>query len=393
MPSRLEEKTISPILCLVTKNLGQTSEVWLWRQVVGFSRFRPSIVTWDYVNMSDYPIDTIPIFQLPFNPDPEHASGFERWSFRLKNLPGLNFYGAVGKEKETLKKLLLQMNPTVILAHFGSKALRLLPLAEELRIPLVAHFHGVDISSSLKNRWYRWSLLRHAKKFAAIIIVGNHQSKWFLEQGIPEYRIHVIPCGVPTKQFSPPLTRRLDLINYVTVSRLVEQKGLKYTISAFHRVSNLIENARLTVIGDGPTKNELQLFTKSLQISDKVQFIGSCPPIEVKKHLAEGHIFLQHSLWAEGSPVSLAEAAAMELPVVATRCGGIIEQVIDGETGYLVDQKDINGMSEAMIKLAQDKNLRKTMGRAGRTRMVNYFDTEMQIKKLENLLLSQIGTE
>ena len=85
--------------------------------------------------------------------------------------------------------------------------------------------------------------------------------------------------------------------------------------------------------------------------------------------------------------VSVAEAAATGLPIVATRCGGIVDQVIDGKTGFLVEQRDVDGMAEYMVKLGLEPDLRTKMGQAGRERMVAEFDTQKQIAELESVLL------
>lgn len=377
-----------PKLCFVARFLGHRSEVWLWRQIVGLTEFEPHVITWDYMNKTDYPLDGIAVNQLPFEPAPENSIPIKRWFYRFRNLLTANFYGAVGKEKAYIYQLLSDTKPQVILCHFGQTALRILPVAKELGIPLVAHFHGIDISSSLANKWYRWSLIRHVKRFAAIIVVGNHQKGWFMEHGIPESRIHVIPCGVPTDEFEPPSVRPNESVRFITVSRVNKQKGIDYTIKAFQEVLKVKPDIYLDIVGDGEEMDTLRDLVRQIDISHKVSFSGSCPPSIVKQHLTEAHVFLQHSTIREGSPVSIAEAAAMELPIVATRCGGIMDQVVDGQTGYLVDQKDVDGMAEAMTKLANDSDLRVAMGKAGRERMIHQFDTEKQIAKLEQVLLN-----
>lgn len=376
-----------PKLCFVARYIGYRSEVWIWRQIVGITQFQPHVLTWDYINRADYPLEEHCIHQLPFLSNPENGIGFRRWFYRLRNLPSANFYGTTGKEREYINRLFSEIKPEVILCHFGFTGLRILPVARRFRIPIVAYFHGLDISSSLANRWYRWSLVRHSRDFDAIIVVGNHQQQWFLDHGVPKSRIYVIPCGVPTEQFTPPWAKSNGIVKYVSVSRLDKQKGIDYTIKAFQKVAKIRPNVHLNIIGEGEEMNNLRDLVSLLEIAHKVTFSGDCPPAIVKQHLAEAHIFLQHSTIREGSPVSIAEAAAMELPIVATRCGGIVDQVVEGKTGYLVEQGDVNGMAEAMIKLAENSDLRVAMGRAGRERMIRHFDTKKQITKLEAVLL------
>lgn len=367
--------------------LGQRSEAWLWRQIVGLTLFDAHVITWAYINQSDYPLGRIVVNQLPFKPAPEDSTLLKRWFYRFRNLPSANFYGSIGKEKAYIHRLLLDIKPQVILCHFGQTALRILPVAKDLGIPLVAHFHGMDISSNLANKWYRWSLIHQVKQFAAIVVVSNHQRQWFLDHNIPESCIHVIPCGVPTAQFEPTAVRPNGTVRFVTVSRINKQKGIDYTIKAFLKVFKVRPDVHLNIVGDGEEMNTLKDLVCRLEIAHKVTFSGSCPPPVVKQHLAEAHIFLQHSTIREGSSVSIMEAAAMELPIVATRCGGIMDHVVEGQTGYLVDQKNVDGMAEAMEKLANDVDLRVAMGKAGRARMMQHFDTKKQVARLENAIL------
>lgn len=373
--------------CVVTKTLGEVSEVWLWRQVVGFRSVSPSVLAWEYVNRDDYPLGHIPLHLLKHDPSPMHRKRSVRWHYRARCLRHLNFYASVGQEHKDIEAYLRRQQIDVVLAQFGPIALRVLPIAQKLGIPLVAHFHGHDISSTLRHRWYRWSLARHANRFAAIVIVGNHQRAWFLDHGVSEDRLHVIPCGVPVDQFKPPMQRPDNPVHFITVSRLSPEKALHHTLSAFSKICRAIPDGRLAIVGDGPERQKLERHALDLKISNRVDFAGYLAPHAVRERLSASHVFLQHSIIREGFGVSLAEAAAMQLPIVSTRCGGIPDQVVHGETGFLVEQHDVDGMAHHMLQLARDPQLRRQMGKAGRGRMQKHFDTTSQIAKLEDVLL------
>lgn len=373
-------------------SLGAVSEVWMWRQIVGMMDLSPVVLTWDYMDPVNYPLDDVPVKELKYDRIPMHRGRLTRWPYRLRCLPDLDFYGSVGAERREIVRFIEQHRPDVILGQFGTAALRIWPIAKRLGIPMVAHFHGFDISQELKNKWYRWSLARHARSFSAIVVVGNHQKHWFMEHGVSEDKIHVIPCGVPTEEFTPPEVRESGTIHFVTVSRLVKQKGLHHTVNAFADVAKRSKDVRLSIIGDGPELDILKSLAGQRGVADKISFKGFRKPKEVKEQLASSHVFLQHSLnynkAVEGFGVSLSEAAAMELPIVATRCGGIEDQVIHGETGFLVDQHDEETMARHMGRLAEDKDLRERLGKAGRQRMLAHFDTTGQIDKLKNVLMN-----
>jgi len=383
-----------PTAWIVARAVGESSEPWLYRQVIGFRRVRPHVVCWQRKNESAYPLDDVPVDVLPFEPRPDDGRG--RWQRRLRNVAHGNYYGALGAEFRALELLLRKTRPQMALCHFGYSALRLLPLARKHGLPVVAHFHGLDVSSGLRNRWYRASLLRMLPHFAAIVVVGSHQRQWMLDHGVEPARVHLIPCGVPTAEFSIPPTRsQSEPLRFVCVSRLVRWKGVAETIHAFSRVHNRGVRSQLHVVGDGPERERLEELTRELDLGPSVVFHGSLPPAQVHEILCRSDVFVQHSLtdvsgWVEGFGVSIAEAAAVGLPVIATRSGGILDQVLDGRTGLLVPERDVDAMADAMFRLAADPLLRIALGATGRRRMVEHFDTELQIAKLEDVMLDTL---
>ncbi len=379
-----------PRLSVVTFQLGVRSEVWLWRQLRLFKRVKPSVITWGYQNQEDYPLDDIEIDILDTEPVCER--GRSRWLWRLRNAPSGNFFAARGGDLSAIKATIRKQKPDVMLCHFGWDALRVLPSVEAMELPLVAHFHGRDLSSSLRNRWYRSSLVRHVRKFAACIVVGTRQKDVLTEIGVCAENIYVIPCGVPIGEFIPLDGNRDKGFQGVCVSRLSKEKGVRETLLAFAEARRRLGYGRLVIVGDGRERGGLEALSKELGVSESVAFRGELPSPGVLQELQASNAFLQHSLtgktgWIEGFGVSCAEAASTALPVVGTRSGGILDQVIHGRTGLLVSEHDTDAMAEAIVTLAKDPTLRRRMGRAGRERMKSHFDTKNQVRKLENALL------
>lgn len=140
-----------------------------------------------------------------------------------------------------------------------------------------------------------------------------------------------------------------------------------YTLRAFASCANRIPNVTLTIIGAGKQLPKAQKWVKKSGLSNNVRLL-EYQPIEVEcKHMSNSSDFVQHSLttrkgWIEGWGVSMAEAAASGLPVIATNHGGIPDHVIDGKTGFLVEEGDWKTMGEMMVILASDPELRKKMG-------------------------------
>ncbi|MEO1008323.1 MAG: glycosyltransferase [Planctomycetota bacterium] len=376
---------------MVAPRLGERSQVWIDRQIRGFEAFRPAILTWPTPN-SDAPQEhPVPIECLPFPKEPNDGRG--RWLWRTRNAGSGNFFGTRGGERRQICRFLRNHDVEVMLAHFGHIALRVLPAARDLGIPVVAHFHGLDITSSLNNRWYRWSLKNKICDFAEVVCVGSHQRDRLIRMGAPEDRIHLIPCGVPVADF--PFVDRVargDCVTLLFVGRLVPWKGVQVVLRALSALDDDLPAWEFRIVGTGPQQGELQELAGALGLSDRVRFLGSLDSSEVNRQMAGTDIFVHHSLtspdgWVEGFGVSVAEAASTGLPVVASRSGGICDQVREGETGILTEENDVQATARAISTLMRDGDLRLRMGAAGATRMRDVFDTQGQVRKLESVLL------
>lgn len=384
---------VVPPVWVVAHAVGEPSEPWLWRQITGLRRVRPNVICWRHTNESAYPLHGVARTVLKFDSHPFEGPG--RWWYRLRNLREWNFFGSVGAERRFLYDLARRTRPQVILAHFGHFALRVAPVARRLGIPLVAHFHGMDLSSMLRNKWYRTSLYPALSTFAAMVVVGSHQRRWLLAHGVPADRVHLIPCGVPVQEYTPANRNPQPGPRFLCVSRLIDFKGVDVSIRAFAAIARKYPQAELVIIGGGPDRASLEELARRSGAGQRIRFLGDLPSNEALAWFRASDVFLQHSVngdngWVEGFGVSIAEAASSGLPVIVTDCGGIPDQVVDGHTGLIVRQRDVNAMSGAMLRLADDVALRSRMGRAGRQRAVDCFDVRRQIDRLEDVLLSVI---
>ncbi|MEM9347218.1 MAG: glycosyltransferase family 4 protein [Planctomycetota bacterium] len=378
-------------ILIACPTLGISSEVWILRQIEGFANLGHdlSVVCWQQAGyepqrFTDKPVEALP-FDLPLE------GGLGRWLKRAKHATSRNFVRGSVKEEEAIKELLIRVRPDVVLCHFGHVAMRILPVAKKLGIPVTAHFHGADLSSKLSNRWYRWTLAHEARRFDQVVVVGSHQARLLHGLGVQDSRLSLIPCGVPTDQFHPEPRLAREEVCFIQVSRIVPWKGIEQALRAFAQVHAEHGNTRFKVIGEGDQLDAMKRLASELGIDQAVRFMGALPPDRVVEAFQESDVFLQHSLthdsgWCEGFGVSIAEAASMGLPVVVTRSGGIPDQVVDGETGFLVEERDIQRMASAMLDLVDQPEKRQEMGQAGHQRMREHFDSAGQIAKLERVL-------
>ena len=188
-----------------------------------------------------------------------------------------------------------------------------------------------------------------------------------------------------------------DPCRFIMVGRLTQKKRPDLTLRAFAACIERGCNARMTIIGDGAMRASCDQVVAQAGIKDHVQWLGVQPNERVREELARSCVFVQHSATAtdgdkEGWPVAVAEAAGTGLAVVSTRHAGIIDQIDEGETGYLVEEGDWEAMAERMITLANSPDTRVQMGRAARQKMMK-CTAEQQIVKLEDILLRAAGAD
>ncbi len=380
-----------PLLWIVTPYIGEPSEIWIIRQILGMTAFDIEVLCWHDVREPGQLSDLTVHMMGPPHPSRREETGLAKWAGRLARAPGRNFLAGPRAEADRLAALAAQRRPAAMLCHFGYTALRMRPVAARLGVPQVAHFHGVDLSSSLGNRWYRWSLMTALPRFERIVAVGARQEAWLTANGADPARIARIPCGAPISAFARQRPAPKGSPTFVAVSRLMPQKGVDINIRAFAEIAPEVPGARLTVIGDGPDRGRLEALAQDLDVADRVRFAGMQPPDEVRRALEDATVFLQHSLdyegWYEGFGVSLTEAMAMETPAIVSACGGLLDQVTDGETGLVCPQGDVAAVAAAMRRLIADPDLAQRLGQAARRRAVAHFDTAGQVAKLQDLLL------
>ena len=181
----------------------------------------------------------------------------------------------------------------------------------------------------------------------------------------------------------------------LAVGRFVAKKGPLYTLRAFQlclQRSNVSSAAQLWMVGDGPLLANAQRFVAQNAMQDKVVFAGVCSQELVAERMRQVRAFVQHSLVApdgdsEGSPVAVMEAQLSGLPVIATRHAGIPDVVLDGQTGLLVEEGDVEAMAEAMQTLLEDSQKAQRFGQEGRRRVLNNFTVEHHLRGVTELLV------
>jgi len=209
--------------------------------------------------------------------------------------------------------------------------------------------------------------------------------------GIDAARIHVVPCGVDVPTEARTRAERRT-VHCVAVGRMVAKKAPIVLLDAFRRAHEVCPQLRLDYVGGGPLFAAARQFVQSFRLEPPVTLHGWQPAATVQALLRNGDVFLQHSVLdpetgdEEGLPVSMLEAMAEGLPVVATRHGGIAEAVVDGATGALVAERDVVDMAAQIVRFAVDPDLRRHLGYAGWERASEHYTWDGERKALLEIM-------
>lgn len=284
--------------------------------------------------------------------------------------------------------------PKVVHAHFGTCGPAGLSLADALDVPLVVTFHGKDATTNEADaaRTHRGrEMLRGKNRMIAragtFIAVSSYIRQRLLEQGYPESKVVLHRNGIDLDYFKPRgMPAREAVILFV--GRFVEKKGIAYLIQAAAKLRETGSEFKLVVIGNGPLEPELRDAAAKAQIP--CTFTGFLNVDEVKEWMERAAVVAVPSVTAadgdsEGLPTTLLEAQAMETPVVATRHSGMPEGLKEGVTAELVDERDVDGLTDKLRSFLESTNKAREFGRAGRRFVTDKFNIKVQVDGLEHI--------
>ena len=353
------------------------SETFISEQAEHLQRFEPTFITSQLLDPAAFNSVTLSkndFFKL------------KQFSYLLTRSPNLF------SNYELLNKL------TLIHAHFGVDGVYAMALAEKLKIPFLVTFHGYDITIHREKLWKAGKFLYYQlifyeeqlkKQAAAFIAVSSFIRNQLIKKGYAPEKIHLHHIGVDTVRFSPTNTKA-DERYILCVGRHTEKKGIDTLLKAFALIAQKHPNVSLIQVGKGSMTPYLHALAKKLGISDRVRFLGAQKHDIVFKLMQHAEIFVLPSQTAsngdcEGLPIVINEASACGIPVVSTWHSGIPEAVKDGETGFLVPEKDSQSLALQIDLLLSDRALAKSLGLRGREWMCEAFDIRQQTAKLETI--------
>lgn len=371
--------------------LGIPSEVWILRQCAEFERIQPVILYWRLDERMPTPPAEFEThrFSTPF----ELPKTLVRRVARRVGLPAALRPNA--RQREDIRRTVRAARLDALHCHFAWTGL---PVSLALRgdLPIVWQVHGRDVSAQMRDPAYRRAVAQVLPGVDHVVAVGRFQIERLKRLGLSAQH-SVIPCGAPLEIFATremPKRAPGQTLRFLTVGRLSAEKGVLETLSAFEIVGNQRPDVELAFVGDGPLREALTSRIEASPMRDRVRMLGLLAPAEVATRLSSSHVFLQHSLevngWVEGFGVTLTEAGAAGLPLIASRLGGIVDQVYHEENGLLFDPGDVATQAAHMLSLVDDEPRRARMGDAAR-RVARTFDSRLMTSKLEDVLLASLS--
>jgi glycosyltransferase involved in cell wall biosynthesis len=290
-------------------------------------------------------------------------------------------------------------------------------LAEEMRDDGIEHVHAHFVGNPATAAWVikrlaeiEYSVTAHAyelyqdneflrtrvraARFVVTISRFNADFLFRFCNGVTP-PISVIRAGIVLNGF--PFRERVlpaqGDIRALSVGSLIEHKGHRVLIEALSEPDPTLDRIHLTIVGDGPEREQLERAIAAAGLSGRVELVGNKTEDEVSALMAKADLFVLPSLIAtsgrmEGIPVVLMEAMASGIPVVASRLSGIPELVVDGRTGTLAEQNSAADLREKLRSVVSDPQRAMMMARAARSRVVIEFDVKTSAARLASRFIA-----
>ncbi|MBI5739844.1 MAG: glycosyltransferase family 4 protein [Nitrospirae bacterium] len=286
--------------------------------------------------------------------------------------------------RNNVDQIIRNFRPHVIHAHaVTSSGYVALMFSRKYGIPLVCSMRGSDVN--VYPHYDRITMMCSRKVISSadqLVSVSNALKEAAEKIGSPKKAIRTIHNGCDPELFfrdADARTRYREKLGIsgndvviIFVGELKKNKGVFELTAALKRLVPRRPSLHAIILGSGPGQSVIQKEIYAGGMEKRVHLPGNQPHSDISKWLSASDIFVLPSHY-EGLPNAVLEAMACGLPVIAARVGGIPEAVADGETGLLIDSKDISSLSGAIACLAANSDLARTMGERGRKVVMTGF--------------------
>ncbi|UCF33380.1 MAG: glycosyltransferase family 4 protein [Phycisphaerales bacterium] len=303
--------------------------------------------------------------------------------------------------RHQLRRLFTDLKPEVVHTHSSKAGILGRSAAASANVPVVVHtIHGMSFNRTQPAfiQWLYRSLERWAaRQTTAFVTVADAMIDQSVSAGLaPRDRFVTVRSGIETDDFVPDASERTSLraewgaeegdVVVGTIARLFINKGYEEIIEAMPRAVQHCDKLKFVWIGDGANREQYLNRLEAMGLRNRVHLVGLIHPREVGRHINGFDIVLHASRW-EGLPRALVQGLLMGVPAVAFDNDGSPEVVRDGQTGILVPFGDTAKLSQAIVSLATDPDLRRKLGEHGQARCREMFDWHTMVDQLDKLYL------
>jgi glycosyltransferase involved in cell wall biosynthesis len=239
-----------------------------------------------------------------------------------------------------------------------------------------------------------------AREASFVVTISEFNRRYLLRElgDAARSRIRVVHCGVDAEAFAPLPPASADApFTILCVARLEEKKGQHHLIEACRRLDEKGVALRCWLVGEGAERDRLTRLRDAAGLGGRVELLGALSRDRIRRLMADAHVFALPSVVAgggraDGIPVALMEAMAMQRPVVSTRTSGIPELVEDGVSGLLVGPGDAQALADALDRLRTDPGRAAELARAARLAVCERFDLHRNAAQLQQLFAQAADT-
>jgi glycosyltransferase involved in cell wall biosynthesis len=279
----------------------------------------------------------------------------------------------------TVRRLIRDLCPALVHAHYAT-SYGLLGALSGFH-PFVVSVWGSDVYDFPARSPFHRALFAHNLRKADAITSTSRDMARLAGRYVPGRDIEVIPFGVPLAQY--PLVTPTGEPTIGCIKALEPWYGQEYLIRAIALLkAPAAREARLLLVGRGSDGERLAALAREQGVANRIEFVGEIPAGGIPDFMRRLTLLAMPSL-SESFGVVAVEASACGLPVIASRVGGVPEVVRDGETGLLVEPRNVEGLARALDSLLSDPALCERLGRAGREHVERHYEWARNVDQME----------
>ncbi|MEZ5358023.1 MAG: glycosyltransferase [Candidatus Zixiibacteriota bacterium] len=310
-------------------------------------------------------------------------------SWKQQDIPGVrNIYlsgfstRAYFSNIPRVKKLIKEIGPDIVHSHYAT-GFGLWGSMQSIA-PLVVSVWGTDIVDAGRKKLVGLVTRRTLKKARLITATSQYLANKTAEFcSDAKNKLEIVPFGI-TMPEDDEITNSPsnEAVTFIFAKIYLANYAPEMVIQAFADARDKMPPARLNMFGGGPLWDKMKRLAHNLGVDDVVNIVGSISHQQAAKEIMRSDIMVMPS-YNESFGVAAVEASASALPVIATNVGGIPEIIKHDETGILIEPGNCDELTAAMIRLANDADLRRKMGRAGREFVRTRFTETICLDKME----------